>query len=282
VNDLIAAKFERVAVLLEEQRANPFRVRAYREAARTLGRLGTPLADIYRTGGREALIRIPTIGRSLADSIIEIFEHDRYALLERLEGEHDAVTLFATLPGVGQQLAERLVEEHGIDSLEELEVAAHDGNLDVIEGFGPKRIEGIRDVLAVRLARHPGAAAPASSDPPIALLLRIDRRYRELAERGDLPQIAPRRFNPDGAAWLPILHDTFDSWEVTALYSNSARAHRLGRSRDWVVIYTAHRESGRRYQGTVITEGGGPLRGRRSVRGREEETATYYRTHDER
>lgn len=277
MNDFIAARFVRVADLLEEQQANPFRVRAYREAARTLGRLGTPLADIYRHGGREALIRIPTIGRSLADSIIEILEHDRYPLLERLEGEHDAVTLFATLPGVGQQLAERLVEEHGIDSFEELEIAAHDGTLDAIEGFGPKRVGGVRDALTVRLAGR-RAGAVSAGDPEIVLLLAVDRRYRELAEADRLPRIAPRRFNPEDAAWLPILHDRFGPWEVTALYSNTARAHQLGRTRDWVVVYAAHGESGRRYQGTVLTEGAGPLRGRRVVRGREEEMLRYYRS----
>lgn len=276
INDDIATKFERVADLLEEQQANPFRIEAYRNAARTLTRLGTPVTELYRDGGREALIRVPTIGRSLADSIIEILENDRYALLERLEGEHDTVTLFATLPGVGQQLAERLVEEHGFDSLEELEIAAHDGSLADIEGFGPKRVGGIRDALAVRLARRPPQPSPAAADPEIGLLLEIDRSYRERAERDALPRIAPRRFNPDGEDWLPILHDTFGDWEITALFSNTARAHQLGKTRDWVVIYGAHRDSGRRYQATLLTAGSGDLRGKRVVRGRERETRDHY------
>lgn len=61
-----------------------------------------------------------------------------------------------------------------------------------------------------------------------------------------------------------------DGWEMTALYSNTARAHELGRTRDWVVIYYED-DGGTKGQGTVITAGSGPLRGRRVVAGRESE-----------
>ena len=274
LNDDIAAKFERVAVLLEEQHANPFRIRAYQDAARTLQRLKTPVTDIYRAGGKPGLVHVPTIGDSLADAIIEIVETGRYGTLERLEGEHDAVTLFATLPGVGDQLAQRLVEEHGFETLEELEVAAHDGSLDDIEGFGAKRVQGIKDTLAVRLSRRP--PAPVSTDPDIGLLLRIDETYRDRATLGVLRKIAPLRFNPRGEAWLPIMHEEFDGWNATVLYSNTARAHELGKIHDWVVIYATHEEKARNYQCTIVTEGTGPLRGRRVVRGRENETRAHY------
>ena len=98
----------------------------------------------------------------------------------------------------------------------------------------------------------------------------VDRLYREKAEAGDLPTIAPKRFNPEGKAWLSVLHTDRDGWHFTALYSNTARAHELGRTRDWVVIYfydAEHAEG----QHTVVTETRGPLAGRRVVRGREAE-----------
>lgn len=85
---------------------------------------------------------------------------------------------------------------------------------------------------------------------------------------GSLPKIEPRRFNPSGEAWLPILHTERGEWRFTALFSNTARAHELGRTRDWVVIYF-HLDSGPEGQRTVVTETRGRLKGHRVVRGRE-------------
>jgi putative hydrolase len=100
------------------------------------------------------------------------------------------------------------------------------------------------------------------------LLLDVDREYREKADR--LPRIAPRRFNPTGERWLPVLHTERGDWHFTALYSNTALAHRLGRTRDWVVVYfhADHEPEGQR---TVVTETRGPFIGRRVVRGGEAE-----------
>ena len=98
----------------------------------------------------------------------------------------------------------------------------------------------------------------------------MDREYRKRAAAGELAKIAPKRFNPEGTAWLPILHTDRDRWHFTALFSNTARAHELGRTDDWVVIYyydDEHREG----QNTVVTETRGALKGQRVVRGRESE-----------
>lgn len=101
-------------------------------------------------------------------------------------------------------------------------------------------------------------------------LLDVDREYREAAAADRLPKIAPRRFNPNGEAWLPVLHTQRGDWHFTALYSNTARAHELGRTRDWVVIYAADRDHAERPY-TVVTVTAGPMAGRRVVRGRESE-----------
>ena len=106
-------------------------------------------------------------------------------------------------------------------------------------------------------------------------MLAVDAEYRRKAEAGELPTIAPKRFNPEGTSWLPILHSMRDGWHFTALYSNTARAHELGRTRDWVVVYfydDHHREG----QHTVVTETRGPLVGQRVVRGLEPECRDYY------
>jgi putative hydrolase len=111
--------------------------------------------------------------------------------------------------------------------------------------------------------------------PPVSLILDVDREYREKADEGSLPTIAPKRFNPSGEAWLPVLHTERGSWHFSALYSNTARAHELDRTRDWVVIYfyDDHHQEG---QHTVVTEHRGPLTGRRVVRGREAECRDFY------
>ena len=62
---------------------------------------------------------------------------------------------------------------------------------------------------------------------------------------------------------------------MTALYSNTKRAHDLGKTRDWVVLYFEH--EGAEGQATVVTEQSGPLQGKRVVRGREDECRRYYK-----
>ena len=86
--------------------------------------------------------------------------------------------------------------------------------------------------------------------------------------------IAPRRFNPEGRAWLPILHTHREGWEMTALFSNTARAHEMGRTQDWVVIF--YTRDGNEGQCTIVNETHGPLFGRRVVRGRETECREHY------
>lgn len=125
----------------------------------------------------------------------------------------------------------------------------------------------------LRGERRPAAETETRSDGPLpeaAVLLDVDREYREKAAAGRLPLIAPRRFNPERKAWLPVLHTQRGPWHFTALFSNTARAHELGRTHDWVVIYFYdgdHREA----QSTVVTRPWGPHAGRRVVRGREHE-----------
>ena len=108
-------------------------------------------------------------------------------------------------------------------------------------------------------------------------LIEVDREYRLKAEQDKLARIAPRRFNPEGEAWLPVLHTDRDGWHFTVMYSNTARAHELQRTHDWVVVYfyDDHHQEG---QCTVVTESRGPLVGQRVVRGRELECRDYYRS----
>lgn len=82
------------------------------------------------------------------------------------------------------------------------------------------------------LARRGRQGPDDHTEPPVAELLQIDQAYRQQAEAGTLRKIAPRRFNPSGEAWLPVLHVDKDDWSYTALFSKTALAHELGRTRD--------------------------------------------------
>lgn len=280
-NDALARRLDEVAALLEEQRANPYRVRAYRHAAATLRELREPAAAIYRERGLGGLEALPGVGESIARSLRALLTTGRLPMLERLRGASDPEELLMSVPGIGRKTAERLHEALGIDSLEALELAAHDGRLAALPGIGSKRLEGIRDLLAARLGRLRAAPArPSASEPDVAELLDVDREYRRRAAVGDLHRIAPKRMNPDNQAWLPVMHAERGARHYTALFSNTPRAHRLGRTGDWVVLYCDGGDGERQY--TVVTAGHGPLEGRRVVRGREGACARHYGLRDAR
>lgn len=239
-NVAVASRLDEVADLLEEQGANPYRVAAYRRAAERIRVLDEPVAEILHTKGLQGLMSLRGIGESIARSVHLLVVLGRLPMLERLRGESDPEALLRSVPGIGE-----------------------------------KRLAGIRDVLANRLGRlREPAGSVAVEEPVVAELLDVDREYREKAAAGVLHRIAPRRFNPTGKAWLSVLHTRRGTREYTALFSNSARAHRKGRTRDWVVLYYDDGDG----QSTVITATRGLLRGRRIVVGRLAECERHYET----
>ncbi len=276
MNREISERLREVAELLSAQGASPFRVGAYRRAADTIAALAKDVRELVLESGVGGLVELPGIDRALAGAILEITRTGRLGLLDRLRGTLDPERLFCTLPGVGPTLAREIHETLHVDTLEALETAAWDGRLATVPGLGERRVQALKLALAGVLGRARGLSGPdapstaASPEPPVALLLDVDAEYRRRAAAGELRLIAPRRFNPEGRAWLPILHTQRDRWHFTALFSNTARAHQLGRTDDWVIVTFAddgHHER----QRTVVTETRGPLEGERVVRGREAE-----------
>ena len=152
-NDDIAEIFEQVADLLELQEANPFRIRRYRQAAEQLQHMDRSAADLYRKSGEDGLRQLEGVDDTLAGAIAELVDTGRLGLLEQLESELSPTALFERLPGVGEELARRMHDELGVETLEELEEAAYDGRLERIEGIGAKKINGIRNTLAGVLSR---------------------------------------------------------------------------------------------------------------------------------
>jgi len=280
-NDNIAQMLNLIADLLEVQGANPFRIRAYRNGARSVQTAGESLAELVQQNQIDALKDLPNIGEGIASTIAEFVHTGRICLLDRLQGEISPEDVFKQVPGIGDDLAHRIATELDIHSLEELEQAAHDGRLEQIAGFGIKRVQTVKMSLAamlsqsvLRKARKRRSGDQPRHEPGVGLLLEVDAKYRRRAKAGTLKHIAPRRFNPEGEAWLPIMHTEREGWSFSALYSNTARAHELGTVKDWVVIYFEN--EGVEDQCTVVTEKTGPLKGKRVVRGREKACRDYY------
>lgn len=281
-NREIAQQLQSMATLLSDQKADFWRIQAYRQAAQALSDLSEPVQDIYLKDGIDGLVLLPHIGKGIGGVIVEILQTGHWSQLERLRGQLDPVWLFSQVPGIGEELAERIVNQHDIDSLEGLDSAAYDGRLARVRGIGLKRLEGIRASLKQRLRARTGDTQvyyPTSQQkhhPTVAQLLSVDHEYRKKSDEGALDLIAPRRFNPQGTAWLPILHTSRGDWHVTALFSNTDRAHALRKTRDWVVLYfhSDHHQEG---QYTVVTELRGPLSGKRVIRGLDPECQDYYR-----
>ena len=277
-NEQIAAWLRQAAELLHAQRANPFRVGAYRKAADSVEQCTDSVRERFAARGIRGLDALPGVGPGIAAAIAEMLQTGRWAQLERLRGTLDPALLFRTVPGIGPEFAQRIHDALNVETLEALEAAAHDGRLETVPGVGARRTATIRAALAEILDRsrlrtrpHPGVAG----EPPVAMLLDVDHEYREGARAGRLPTIAPRRFNPEQRSWLPVLHTVRGDWHFTALFSNTAKAHELGRTQDWVVLYF-HDDHRAENQRTVVTETHGTLVGRRVVRGREEECRTHY------
>jgi hypothetical protein len=272
-NAKIADRLRRAAELLEQQDERPYRAQAFRRAAATVAGLEEAVSELVQRGGSAGLMALPGVGRSIAAAIAEMVRTGHWDRLDHLSGAVDPEDRFRSVPGIGAVLARQIYETLGIETLEDLEVAAWDGRLEALPGLGPRRLAGLRAAVASVLVQsrvRPPTPPPAAEEPPVQLILDVDEEYRTRAEAGSLPRITPQRFNPTHERWLPILHTSRGRWRFTALWSNTRKAHDLGKSRDWVVIYF-HDGDHRERQRTVVTETRGDHEGRRVVRGREEE-----------
>ena len=273
-NVAIASRLQEYAGLLGQQGADRFRIGAFHEAADYIQSLRQPLREVFVREGLAGLIALPKIGRGIAAALAEMLTSGRWSQLDRLRGDTSPALLFMSIPGIGPELARRLADDADLETLEELELALQpDGPK--IPGIGRRRKQAILVQLRERLGRIRTTGRQLSghvAGPPVRMLLDADALYRERAAAGKLRKIAPRRFNPEGEAWLPILHARRDDWHLTLMRSNTALAHQLGKTMDWVVVYF-HQDGHPEGRCTIVTETRGPMAGQRVVRGREAECA---------
>jgi DNA polymerase (family 10) len=147
----IADQFNRLADLLELEGANPFRVRAYRNAARTVGGLPQSVTDMLKRG--KPLTDLPGIGEDLAGKIAAVCKTGHLPLLEEIEKRlPPALTELMQIEGLGPKRVKALHRQLKIESLKDLERAARSGRIAELKGFGPKTQAAILE----RLGRHTG------------------------------------------------------------------------------------------------------------------------------
>jgi len=171
-NARIAADLDEIADLLELQDANPFRVRAYRNAARTVRDADAPIRA--RVEANEDLRELPGIGKDIAAQIVRKVEgHEMEALVD-LRGKVPRGLLdVVRVPGVGPKKARALWSELGVASLDALDAAAREGRIADLKGFGAKTQERIvQGVASVRrfAERRRRADAEAALTPLLAWL----------------------------------------------------------------------------------------------------------------
>ncbi|MEJ2339910.1 MAG: DNA polymerase/3'-5' exonuclease PolX [Gemmatimonadales bacterium] len=134
----IARQLSEVGDLLEIQEANPFRVRAYRNAVRTINELATPLDRMV--ADEEDLTALPGIGKELARHIAELVTTGEMGVLTELrESVPSTLVQIMRLPGVGPKSARKLWDELGVETVEELKSAAEEGRVSELKGFGEKK-----------------------------------------------------------------------------------------------------------------------------------------------
>jgi DNA polymerase (family 10) len=171
----VAKIFNEVADLLEIQGANVFRVRAYRNAARTVETLSAPVESMVRSGGN--LEELPGVGKDLAGKIREIVETGGLGMLRELTKElPEGLVVMMRIPGVGPKRAKQVYDSLGISTLDKLETAARAGKLRELRGLGPtieaRILQGITEQRA-HAGRHPLSEAEAYVTPLVEHLRRV-------------------------------------------------------------------------------------------------------------
>jgi DNA polymerase (family X) len=171
-NHHIASAFELIGDILEFQGANPFRVRAYRNSARTIRDYAEPLAEIAQCD-KSRLTEIEGIGKDLSDKICTLVMTGTLPMLEELKSQvPESVLALLKLPGVGPKKAAALYNQLDIKTLAELKAACEGGQVRCLKGFGEKTeqliLQGMSiadqpsvrlywaeaDRLVIRLRRH--------------------------------------------------------------------------------------------------------------------------------
>jgi len=142
----VARTLGEVADLLEIQGANPFRVRAYRNAVRTVESLTRPLTQMVDEG--EDLTDLQGVGKQVDAHIRELLQTGQLTVLDEITEEVPrTLTQLVRLDGVGPKKAKKLWEELGVESVEGLEAEIEKGTVQELSGFGAKSVEKMKGAI---------------------------------------------------------------------------------------------------------------------------------------
>jgi DNA polymerase (family 10) len=178
-NSDIADVFDRIADYLEIEGENPFKIRAYRNASRTIRGLGPELRDMLASGGEPT--ELPGIGKELAGKIVEILETGTAQALEKLKQKvPSGVVEMLKIPGLGPKRVSALYRDLKVESLAALKGAAEAGRVQALPGFGTKTEQQIREALAA-MSQRPSRVSIAAAGPQVERLLDYLNRIRGVA-----------------------------------------------------------------------------------------------------
>lgn len=181
-NQAIARIFNEIANLLEIKGENPFRIRAYRRAAQNIEGLPRDVAEM----SNDELVKVPGIGKDLADKIREYSETGKLRLYEDLKKEFpESLCVLLSVPGVGPKTVKLLYEKFGVKDLDELESLARQHKLSVLHGIKEKTEENILkgiEMLKRGRERQPiGKVLPIANDILKHLLKKVSVKRISLA-----------------------------------------------------------------------------------------------------
>ena len=169
-NSEIASLFRKLADLLDIEGANPFRIRAYRQAALVIDTFPRSIADMVANG--EDLSQLPGIGKDLAGKIQTIVKTGDFPTLDEvMERTPPVLTDLLQIPGLGPRKVELLYESLGVETLADLETALRNGRVAGLPGFGPKTVSNLLAELEKLRLKGPEKRLPIVEADPIAASL---------------------------------------------------------------------------------------------------------------
>jgi len=180
-NTEVAQIFYAIADLLDLQ-SERFKPDAYRRAARSIESLGEDLRKVAQRGG---LDQIPGVGEALREKILEYLKDGKIAYYEKLKATFPpGVLALMRIPGLGPKTTGRFYAQLHIDSPEALATAIDAGRLEGLAGFGPKKIQNLREAL------RSAAATPTATRTPLLAAWRLARSIVEaLSQRTPVKNI---------------------------------------------------------------------------------------------
>ncbi|MEY2492917.1 MAG: polymerase [Verrucomicrobiota bacterium] len=168
----IAIALEQIATLLELKGENPFKIRAYTNAARSIEAWGASFSDLQN---EETLEKIPGVGKAIAAKVKELVTTGSLKFLEELRAEFpEAILDLFSIPGLGAKKIKALHEQLHISSIADLQAACESGRVAELPGFGATTQEKLCKAIANR-TRHAGSFQLGAITPN-AEQLRADLR----------------------------------------------------------------------------------------------------------